>query len=98
MPKSALTHDQFRSKVCLICFHKYNPKSLRNICGVTLERVKQIYISNYDPSNQKLPNAICSDCRKPFADLVAGKELLETDVPELMISQLWNSMAILGEL
>ena len=84
MPKSALTHDQFRSKVCLICFQKYNPKSLKNIVGVTLERVQRVYIENYDPSNQKLPNVICSDCRKPFTELIAGKELMEHDVPELI--------------
>ena len=57
MPNKAQTHEQNRGKVCLICLKKGN--SMSNIAGVTYSRVKAFYLSNYDPSDDRLPNGIC---------------------------------------
>ena len=58
-PKS--THAQNRAKVCLMCFQK--GKAMRNITEGVLKQIHSFFISNYDPSELKMPNAICSRCR-----------------------------------
>ena len=61
-PSEALTHNEFRSYVCLICCTKGS--SMSNIQGVNLQRIQMLFIANYDLDNQKLPCALCSLIKK----------------------------------
>ena len=67
MPTTQLTHNQNRSKVCLICFIKGNSMSV--ISGITLKRVQEFFLTSFDPFDQTIPNGICGNFRRILGDI-----------------------------
>ena len=61
----ALTHEENRLKVSLLCMHKGDYK----ITDIVLQRVRQFFIENYDASEQCAPGAICGRCRALLIDI-----------------------------
>lgn len=74
---NALTHDQCRLQICLMCGQKGS--SMKEILpgSVLLQRVNKYQISNYSPDNLKLPKGICARDRKLLLDVDSQK--LPTD-------------------
>jgi hypothetical protein len=62
MPNTSKTHNENRSKVCLLCFQKGS--TMRSAeSPENLTRIQEYFFENYDPSDLKLPNGICSCCK-----------------------------------
>ena len=66
----ALTHEENRLKVCVVCMQKGDYK----ITDIVLQRIRQIFIENYDASEQCSPGAICGRCRALLIDIDNGKK------------------------
>lgn len=65
MTKNASTHDKNRSKLCLFCFKKANPKAINNFIKVYPNSKLDATIKGlfeYNASNHHLPNAVCAGC------------------------------------
>ena len=81
-----LTHDENRSKVCLICFQK--DTTMRSTeSPQNLPRIKEFFMKNYDPSDLKLPKGLCQCCRKKLENLEKkkiGKDK-EKPLPEVVL-------------
>ena len=59
MPKNKRCHAENRLQICLLCGEKRS--SIEPIKpGVTLQRIKSYFFTNYDPLDQRLPGGICS--------------------------------------
>ena len=83
---SKLSHAQNRAKVCLLCFEKGS--SMTVISGLVLNRVKNHFLTNYNPNDQKFPNGICARCRnllinvdRPSDD---AKRVESSDLPDVV--------------
>lgn len=59
MPKAG-THNENRSKVCLLCFGRSKVMSL--VQGKLKSYVEKMY--EYDPCDERLPNAVCTTCKR----------------------------------
>ena len=66
------THGENRCQVCLICFMKGS--DMRKIVGVTLQRIHKHFFEDFDSSDSKLPNGICSRCRKLLERVDSGSK------------------------
>ena len=60
MTKTAKTHREFRSLVCLLCFQKGS--SMRKITDSILIKVQKFFFENFDINDPKLPCGCCSHC------------------------------------
>ena len=77
MPKNKINHESSRSKVCLICRYKIfkNGRILKNSSNLTcLIRAKYELLSDYDPADMTLPNALCSTCLRGLHNCKTNKE------------------------
>ena len=63
MSKNKKSHDENRSKVCLMCFQKGSSMISLVPSKEILKRVQNFFIENYDPSDLKMPAGLCSGCR-----------------------------------
>ena len=63
MPNHKNSHDENRSKVCLLCFQKGSSMKSLVPSKEILKRVQNFFIENYDPSDLKMPAGLCSSCR-----------------------------------
>ena len=60
---SKKSHLENRSKVCLVCFQKGSPKVMQNAgAAANLKRIQEFFLENYDPTDLKLPNGLCTSC------------------------------------
>ena len=57
-----LTHEEFRGKVCGVCWQN-RKKDTRKISESILENIKTFVYPLYDLENFALPMAICNPCR-----------------------------------
>ena len=64
MSKIVKTHDENRSKVCLLCFQKGNSMVSLISRPTDLHRVKTFFIEDYNASDLKMPSGLCAACRK----------------------------------
>ena len=73
----SLTHNENRSKICLMCFTKPKESNRKKIQdpGPYLTRIKSYFMENYDPTNQYMPNSICSRCAKLLLAIETAKDL-----------------------
>ena len=64
-------HETNRKKICLVCWTKPLKweSNMRQIQGEVLDRVKKYFMSNYKPTDDKLPSGICSRCRLIFLEI-----------------------------
>ena len=65
MPKIKRNHENSRSVVCLICRYKIFKKEriLNNGTKlIDLIKLKYSFLSNYDPADMTVPNALCTNC------------------------------------
>ena len=46
---------------------------MTNISGVNLSRVLKYFMVDFDPNNPKLPNGICTHCRRILFEIDKGK-------------------------
>ena len=84
-PKYAKSHDENRAKVCLICFQKHPPKSMRSAeSPVQLKRIKEYFLENYCPSDLKMPSGLCCNCKK-ILHLKEAKKLGDEKISEVSI-------------
>ena len=72
-----LTHDQNRDKVCIVCMDKGG----YSLTDIVLKRIRDFFISNFDPEERCCPNSICSKCRRDLYDLENGKKTVH-DLPD----------------
>ncbi|XP_059093671.1 uncharacterized protein LOC131888759 [Tigriopus californicus] len=63
-------HQRVRALVCLICNDKAHFKIARN--SKILSAVQDFVIEGYIPEDQRLPNGICTSCRKKLLNFSAG--------------------------
>ena len=79
MPKTKLNHTSSRRLVCLICWYKIfgnGGRILKHGTNLTnLIKSKYSLLKDYDPSDQTLPNAICSNCRLSLNKCESNVEL-----------------------
>ena len=68
------THDQNRSKICLMCWTKPNDKNRTRIQGINLTRIKSLFMTNYDTEDPYMPNALCSRCAKLLYNVEISKD------------------------
>ena len=63
---STLTHNQCRTKVCVVCFQ--SKKSMRSILGNSTftEILKANVGQNFDATNPRIPSGLCSLCRNKY--------------------------------
>ena len=66
------THAENQSQVCLICFQRGS--DMRKLVNVNLLRVRKYFFEDFDPSEVKLPNGICSRCRKLLENVEKGSK------------------------
>ena len=80
MPNTSKTHDENRSKVCLLCFQR--DKNIRSAeSPENLRRIHEYFFENYDPSDLKLPIGICSCCNRKLLNLENKKLGKDKDKP-----------------
>ena len=80
MPTTSKTHDENRSKVCLLCFQKGS--TMRSAGSPeNLTRIQEYFFENYDPSDLKLPIGICGCCRQKLLNLENKKLGKDKDKP-----------------
>ena len=76
MPKSALTHNQCRAKVCHFCSLKKGKRQMLVISNdpksVILQRIRLVW-PDYDPSDQTKANGLCKTCYNLLHKFAAGK-------------------------
>lgn len=65
-----LTHDENRSKVCIVCFEKGS----YDITATVLQRIKDLFIENYELEDECYPTSICGRCRATLSDISSGKK------------------------
>lgn len=70
MPNTARNHDESRSAVCLLCLGK--SKEMRTINVNIQAIIEEYFVQGYDPNDSRLPNALCSVCRKITQEYAAG--------------------------
>lgn len=68
--KTACSHEENRHKVCIVCMMK----GTRNITETIVTRLRENYISNYDPTDDRLPCAICSKCSNDLREVSNGNK------------------------
>ena len=61
MPKSVMSHDEARSKVCAICTNQWGNKAARKV-NKSEEFIQNNILVSYSSSNQFSPNGICLMC------------------------------------
>ena len=69
--ENALEHDACRGMVYIMCFKKPIPNSSGRLIlkdSVYANRLRQFWFSNYDPTDQRLPNGICAAHRNLLLD------------------------------
>ena len=82
MPTTALTHDQNRSKVCLICFQKGKKDTIRSTeSPQNLKKIQEFFMENYDPSDLKLPAGLCACCKTKLDRMEIKKSGKDKDKP-----------------
>merc|ERR1712026_351083 len=74
------THHICRGKVCVMCFQKGSSPTIIHPGSVLLSRIQKYFLEDYDPTNQKLPNSICSRCRNLLFFVEKGK-MSKDDLP-----------------
>ena len=80
MPTTSKTHNENRSKVCLLCFQKGS--TMRSAGSPeNLTRIQEYFFENYDPSDLKLPIGICSCCNRKLLNLENKKLGKDKDKP-----------------
>ena len=101
MPPSR-THNENRALVCLVCFQK--GASMGNIVGVTHSRIIKYFMEDFDPSDLKLPNGICSHCRIILLKLEKGEPAALNDPIDFskltfpVLTRKYESVCDLGDL
>lgn len=81
--RQALTHDQNRLKVCLLCLKKKkNMYAIKN----QLENDLHEYFPNY-VDNEAIPAALCSSCKRRFYEKKCGGNN-NLEFPDLSVFQL----------
>ena len=76
----AKTHEEFRKIVCLTCVKKCQPRSILNITGKVLQRLKDVQgYRNYNSIDDRYPTVICSACNQT---IVRKKNEAHLHLPE----------------
>ena len=75
----ALTHSECRFKLCLMCPHGTKGTSLEKIGPAMADRIREHYLSNFDPDNQKQPQAICGKHRSLLFQVHQKKKAKEAE-------------------
>lgn len=70
MPHHAKTHEENRSKICLLCFNK--GKVMRLLTKDHYETIENYIIDGFDRSDNRLPNGICGTCRLTVQECSQG--------------------------
>lgn len=70
MPNKRRDHDECRKAVCLLCLGK--TKEMRVINYRHRELIEEYFISGYDTSDDRLPCAVCGNCRTILREYDGG--------------------------
>ena len=74
-----LTHDQNREKVCIVCMDK--GVGLYSLTDIVLKRIRNFFMSTFDPEERCCPKSISSKYRKDLYDIENGKKTVH-DLPD----------------
>lgn len=77
----ALTHDENRFKVCLLCFRKR--KEMFIIQMKLTDHVKSLF-ENYDEADDRIPGALCGSCKRNVSKMMNG-QMQKIEFPDLSI-------------
>ena len=74
MPNAAYTHNQCRARVCIICFEVKKNSRLITDNSEWIEKFKENIGVNFDITNPRLPNGLCTSCRLKYFTKTKAKE------------------------
>ena len=70
MPHCSKTHEENRTRLCLICFNK--GKTMRLLNDEAYNLIEKFVLKGFDRGDHRLPSAICGTCRLVIQDCSNG--------------------------